>query len=336
MSWQATEAVMQTSRATGSARLVLMVMATFADEQAEAWPSAETVAERAALSERQTRTVLAGLVKAGELIITRPGGGRQTTTKYLLPHLAWLETLQSSADTLRPTAPLKPANRGQFGQERVQSGVNTLQSGAERVQFQADTLRPTAPEPRTTNRTIEPPRTDARENAAPVLAEGFELIEVPEQQAADAASAQQPDLSPDVVPASPEPEPGKATSKTHVPRRAGLALPAVPADLAAVPGMPEAWADWMTYRRQRRWTTAPMTVTGMFAKLRAYAAEGDNPVEVIQNSIANGWQGLFPAEKPRNLKFPSRPQPTEAADARALHTAQAVYAALQEEERLAF
>jgi len=330
MSWQATEAVMQTSRATGSARLVLMVVATFADEQAEAWPSAETVAERAALSERQTRTVLAGLVKAGELIITRPGGGRQTTTKYLLPHLAWQETLQSSADTLRPTAPLKAPNRGQFGQERVQSGVNTLQSGAERVQFQADTLRPTAPEPRTTNRTIEPPRTDARENAAPVLAEGFELVEVPEPQAADAATVQQPDPSPEILPAPPQPEPKKAASKPPVPRAAPLALPDLPADLAALPGLAEAWVDWMAYRRQRRWTTAPMTATGMFNKLREFAVEGDDPVEVIRNSIAFGYQGLFPAKKPGNLKFPSRPQTTEQANAQAASRATEIYNALQE------
>ncbi|AWN22188.1 hypothetical protein DKM44_02185 [Deinococcus irradiatisoli] len=329
MSWQATEAVMQTSRATGSARLVLMVMATFADEQAEAWPSAETVAERAALSERQTRTVLAGLVKAGELIITRPGGGRQTTTKYLLPHLAWLETLQSGADTLRSTAPIKPANRGQFGQERVQSGVNTLQSGAERVQFQADTLRPTAPEPRTTNRTIEPPLKEARESAAPIPAEGFEVIEVPEEQAADAATAQQPDASPGNLQSAPERKPKKATSKPHVPPAAALALPDLPADLAALPGLPQAWAEWLQYRRERRLATAPSTATGMFNRLRRFAAEGDDPVEVIRNSIENGYQGLFRVEKPRNLKFTPRPKTTEQANRQAADRAREIYAALE-------
>ncbi|UWX64174.1 hypothetical protein [Deinococcus rubellus] len=113
-------------------------------------------------------------------------------------------------------------------------------------------------------------------------------------------------------------------------------MPELPADLAALPGMPEAWAQWFEYRRQRRLPTPPLTATGMANRLQRFAAEGDDPAEVIRNSIECGHQGLFRAEKPRNLKFPSRPQTTEAADARALTTAQAVYAALQEDEKLAF
>lgn len=177
---------------------------------------------------------------------------------------------------------------------------------------------------------------DARENAAPILAEDFELIEVPEPQAAVAATAQHPAASLGSAQNSPQPEPKKATSKLHVPRGAAPALPELPADLAALPGMPEAWAQWFEYRRQRRLTTPPLTATGMANRLQRFAAEGDDPVEVIRNAIECGHQGLFRAERPRNLKFPIRPQTTEAADARALHTVQAVYAALQEDEKLAF
>lgn len=126
----------------------------------------------------------------------------------------------------------------------------------------------------------------------------------------------------------------KATSKKKVP--AAAALPDLPEDLATVPGLPEAWAAWLQYRRERRLATAPSTVTGMFNKLRQLAADGHGPVEVIHTSITNGWQGLFPLRAAHVVKFTPRPQTTEQANHQAAQRASDIYAALQEDTRAVF
>lgn len=155
----------------------------------------------------------------------------------------------------------------------------------------------------------------------------------PDGEAADAAVA---DLHGPAQDQTTRPARGetKATSKKKVP--AAAALPELPEDLATVPGLPEAWAAWLQYRRERRLATAPSTATGMFNKLRQLAAEGHGPVEVIHTSITNGWQGLFPLRAAHVVKFTPKPQTTEQANQQAAQRASDLYAALQEDTRAIF
>lgn len=63
-----------------------------------------------------------------------------------------------------------------------------------------------------------------------------------------------------------------------------------------------AWQEWVLYRRQsRKPIKTAITVTKTFNLLKACLDDGHDPAEVINTSIANGYQGLF---KP---KLPSRP-----------------------------
>lgn len=66
-----------------------------------------------------------------------------------------------------------------------------------------------------------------------------------------------------------------------------------------------AWSEWVQYRSQsRKPIKTAITVTKAFNLLKECFDEGHNPAEVINTSIANGYQGLF---KP---KFPPRKTPT--------------------------
>lgn len=60
---------------------------------------------------------------------------------------------------------------------------------------------------------------------------------------------------------------------------------------AAVPG--QAWADWIAYRRKRKLSTTEDTARAQLKKLADWAAQGHKPTQIIADSIANGWQGLF-------------------------------------------
>jgi len=53
------------------------------------------------------------------------------------------------------------------------------------------------------------------------------------------------------------------------------------------------WREWIAYRRERRLTCSPTTLTRQIALLTELHSRGHDPRTVIDNSIRNGWQGLF-------------------------------------------
>ena len=57
------------------------------------------------------------------------------------------------------------------------------------------------------------------------------------------------------------------------------------------------WAEWVAYRRERKLTVTKSTMESQASRLSGWSSEGYDPTEVIQESISNGWQGLF---KPKN------------------------------------
>jgi hypothetical protein len=58
----------------------------------------------------------------------------------------------------------------------------------------------------------------------------------------------------------------------------------------------EAWAIWIDYRRAIR---KPLQPASWPLAMKKMAAMGDDQMEAVENSIANGYQGLFaPNGKP--------------------------------------
>lgn len=50
------------------------------------------------------------------------------------------------------------------------------------------------------------------------------------------------------------------------------------------------WAEWLEYRKARRLTTTPITLTRQISFLEKFKSEHES---IIEKSIMNGWQGLF-------------------------------------------
>ncbi|EQC4550785.1 replication protein [Cronobacter malonaticus] len=64
---------------------------------------------------------------------------------------------------------------------------------------------------------------------------------------------------------------------------------------------PAVWREWVQYRAESKNPIKSMlTVTKAIKLLSQFRDAGDNPAEVINQSIANGWRGLF------RLKVPGR------------------------------
>ncbi|WP_105875213.1 replication protein [Cronobacter malonaticus] len=68
---------------------------------------------------------------------------------------------------------------------------------------------------------------------------------------------------------------------------------------------PAVWREWVQYRAESKKPIKSMlTVTKAIKLLSQYRDAGDNPAEVINQSIANGWQGLFRVKAPGRAVAP--------------------------------
>lgn len=62
---------------------------------------------------------------------------------------------------------------------------------------------------------------------------------------------------------------------------------------------PDLWQDWCEDRKARRKPVTEKAAPLQIKKLAKYMEQGFLPQDVIENSIANGYQGLFPPNKDR-------------------------------------
>lgn len=62
-------------------------------------------------------------------------------------------------------------------------------------------------------------------------------------------------------------------------------------DSLSTPGFKASWTEWIRYRRKRKLTLVPLTLTKQLEKLEKLGEA--NAIQAIENSIQNGWQGLF-------------------------------------------
>lgn len=85
---------------------------------------------------------------------------------------------------------------------------------------------------------------------------------------------------------------------------------------------PATWGNWIAYRRERKLTIAETTIKAQVNKLMKWHNEGHDANAVIEQSIANGWQGLF---EPKNQTTqPQRTMNNGRTDER-LRVAEAIF-----------
>jgi hypothetical protein len=76
----------------------------------------------------------------------------------------------------------------------------------------------------------------------------------------------------------------------------------LPDDLAVLPGMAEAWRDWVEHRKQKR---TPLTQVAIQRQIEFLRKQPD-PVAVVEQSLVSGWTGLFPL---KGGAQPRKPEP---------------------------
>jgi len=69
------------------------------------------------------------------------------------------------------------------------------------------------------------------------------------------------------------------------------------------PSFHKAWSDWVAYRKEKRCALTPTTISRQIKLLEKHPPE--MAIAIIEKSISNGWQGLFPdkVEQPKKDPF---------------------------------
>lgn len=102
-----------------------------------------------------------------------------------------------------------------------------------------------------------------------------------------------------------------AADTEHVPRRRAAAPPSLPDDLAALPGVPEAWQQWLKYAREVRLKITESVADAQFIKLRRLHADGWDLPHIVQHAIETNWKSFYEirGEKPRRNLQLDPPEP---------------------------
>lgn len=124
--------VWDTSKEKGTALLLLLALADFANAEGIAWPSIETLAQRARISERQTQYIIHSLEADGELYVMQ-AIGRGNVNRYFIPHGLQSEKVER---TLKGEI-FAPFIWTEVDRKRKIENTEKVKSGAEKVQSSA-------------------------------------------------------------------------------------------------------------------------------------------------------------------------------------------------------
>lgn len=76
----------------------------------------------------------------------------------------------------------------------------------------------------------------------------------------------------------------------------------------------DAWSEWEKHRSEIRKPLKPSTVRAQWRKLDACRADGHDPADVIEHSIAGGYTGLYAPDKPRTANEAHRGRSMSAVE----------------------
>mgnify|MGYP001612246891 CR=1 FL=1 len=151
-------------------KLILLALADNADDGGVCWPSQQTIARRASISERALRDHLHALVAAGYIQVVRLGHGRGNSTEYAL---AVGRIAQESTQIKAEVDAEKAANLVETAVANRQNKPAKAADPADNRQIDGDNRKVAADEP-SIEPSIEPPAEEpAREPLPPPVDDTF-------------------------------------------------------------------------------------------------------------------------------------------------------------------
>ena len=271
--------VWESSSAKGGARLVLLALADFANDDGHCYPSLERLALKSALSERNVQLILRQLEQKGELV-TLTGAGRGHVNAYWVLPPATVARLTLEGKTAKNFHPLGRR------EERVKGATEKVKKDAQKVNSETEKVKPTSPRTIKNHQepsgTINPGEAEARvEELAPTA---------PSKSTAPTRAAVSQESSADRA------TPGTADGSAKNSGGAASAAWSVWLETNAVPAWLEldAWTRWLRDldERKTRFTSARLEV--QLQRLETLSGAGESQANLIARAIGGGWETFYP------------------------------------------
>ena len=270
--------VFEKSKTEGNTRLVLLCLADCANDEGACWPSIRKIAQKANLSEPMTKKHLNALIAIG--VVNREEredqSGRQTSNFYTVD-VTKIGEDEIKRDVWEQVTPISRQHKFWGVTKVTGGGGNSSQGGVGVTEGSLSYM----------NHHKEPKKEPSEESSAKASHSSAE--DLSEQQlfpkCADARSGKSDDLN------SRPPHSGKKPIK----RDSRKSPPTeIPSDLDC-PAFREVWNDFLTHRKEKKKAVTPTNERALLKKLRSWGTS--KAVDALQNSVTNGWLGVFPPKE---------------------------------------
>ena len=321
--------VWESSSAKGGARLVLLALADFANEEGYCYPSIERLALKSALTGRNVQLILRNLETRGELVVLLGAGRGNVNAYWVLPPatIARLMLEGKNAKNFHPFQLLEEKVKNateNTKSEGVKSTTKKVKSKAQKVKSSAEKVKPTSP--RTIKNHQEPSGTT---NTGKVETREKNLLESdqPENQAA----SQTPNQPPRTLAAGSQSSSAARTPPGTAQRVSGSFTPSAAANAAGLKtstagAASRAWSTWLTTHPEgpptwlelgawTRWLRdlderkTRITSARLEEQLERLhdLSQHESQAQLIARAISGGWETFFPTRE--------RSSPTKTATA---------------------
>ena len=273
MSYQAMEAVQDHSETKGNERGVLMAIARFCNRQgnmdsANRTPSIDTISDKANVSRRTTLNIIPALVKSGELSVKKKGNGKATMCRYTI------------------NLPISDGSNDDFGYDNgAINGAKEVSNGAINGAESGFNGAKEVGELKLMVQNLTLMVQNIVSNGAEFDANGANSCTHNNSNKINNSNNKTPQ-----PPTSPIPEKKPRKQKKREPKKK---LKSSLSDYPELdtPLFRETWESWIYHRQEIK---KPLSDSSKRAQLRRFLKEGIEPSSwVINNSISNGWTGLF-------------------------------------------
>lgn len=291
--------VWESSSTKGGARLVLLALADFANDDGYCHPSVERLAVKSALTERNIQLILRDLESRGELVTLRGAGRGHVNTYWVLPPgtVLRLRLEGKTAKTFHPFAALE---------EKAKSATEWVKTSAQKAKSTAEKVKPASP--RTVKNPQEPSRTNTRledqtRGKPPVKQD---------QNPRTPQSGSQPSSADRATPGTAH---RSAKGSALGAARKGTARHTWAAWLAsnAPPDWlePDPWARWLRDLDERGVRVTAGRLEEQLKRLQELQARGETQAEIVARAIAGGWVNFYPPREPPGQSRPSESRPDD-------------------------
>jgi Helix-turn-helix domain len=280
--------VWESSNTKGGARLVLLALADYANDEGYCHPGVERLALKSALTERNVQFILRDLEARGELVTLQRMGRGHVNAYWVLPPKT-VARLRFEGKTAKSFHPF------QMLEERVKSGAEKVKSTAQMVKSETEKVKPTSP------RTVKNHQESQRTNT---FSEGTSEVETSrdstgENQSSSVQNTQQGNRN--------------GHSQSSAPRAANRAW-AIWLEANQIPDWLEleAWHRWLHDLDERTGRITTGRLEEQLKRLEELHLLGELQAVIVARAIAGGWGNFYP---PRTKTSPpSTPKPVSSRE----------------------